>query len=424
MPKRSCSSIQPSTQPGTVAVRMSWRIGIVAWPSARSAAASAPEPARPVALRPTSSPSGVRTMANRSPPRPHRCGAGDGDRGVGGDRRVDGVAAPGEDLHRRLRGQLVGRRGHRAQRPDRGRRAPAGPSAGPYRRPSRTGRRRSGSLGGCRILGRRRDACGARAARTAARPGRRRWPSAAALDDASASFLPWVRTGQPQPQQLRRVPRRRAPRLRAGRPGGDRAALVAARAAARPSSPSSPCGGAGRGPAAPSAIVAAAYAGAVGAAVVGAADARAASPSAPGRRSTAVGAVAAARRRRSPCSSSAGRRPSRRSPPLTAADEHVLQDVAGTSVMMPSTPRSSRRSISAGVVDRPHVHLDAAPVARRTNRVGHDRDAVHRDGHLRRQHGRARRCPGTRSSAELDRPGARCTARHRSAAAAGAAGGR
>ena len=31
-PKRSCSAIQPSTQPGTVTVRMSWRIGIVVWP--------------------------------------------------------------------------------------------------------------------------------------------------------------------------------------------------------------------------------------------------------------------------------------------------------------------------------------------------------------------------------------------------------
>ena len=53
MPNRAWSATQPSTQPGTVTVRMSCRNGITVWPSARSASASAPEPARPLALSAT-----------------------------------------------------------------------------------------------------------------------------------------------------------------------------------------------------------------------------------------------------------------------------------------------------------------------------------------------------------------------------------
>ena len=62
-------------------------------------------------------------------------GGGDGDRGVGGDRRIDRVAAPHEDLHRRLRRQLVGRRGHRPTTPGRRGGHELDHRPGPYRRP-------------------------------------------------------------------------------------------------------------------------------------------------------------------------------------------------------------------------------------------------------------------------------------------------
>ncbi len=74
-PNRACSASQPSTQPGIVTVRMSPRYGIRRWPAARSAVASAPEPAAPTATSAAGSPApgpGWST-ATRSPPIPHIC---------------------------------------------------------------------------------------------------------------------------------------------------------------------------------------------------------------------------------------------------------------------------------------------------------------------------------------------------------------
>ena len=78
-PNRAWSAIHPSTHPGTVTDRTSSLNGIADKPSARIAAGSAPEPARPLAFSATTSLAPDRssrwTMANRSPPMPQRCGA-------------------------------------------------------------------------------------------------------------------------------------------------------------------------------------------------------------------------------------------------------------------------------------------------------------------------------------------------------------
>jgi hypothetical protein len=74
LPNRSCNAMSPSTQPGTVTAWMSWRNGIRSLPCARSRSASAPDPARPLALSATGGSPGATTIANRSPPRPHMCG--------------------------------------------------------------------------------------------------------------------------------------------------------------------------------------------------------------------------------------------------------------------------------------------------------------------------------------------------------------
>ena len=107
VPKRSCRAIQPSTQPGTVTVRMSWRNGISTWPSARSAAASAPEPARPVEFNANTSPSRC-TSANRSPPKSAQMRRGDGDGCVRCDGCVDRVAAEHQCAQPGLRCKLIG----------------------------------------------------------------------------------------------------------------------------------------------------------------------------------------------------------------------------------------------------------------------------------------------------------------------------
>ena len=73
-PKTSCRASQPSTAPGTCTLRMSRRTGMTGWPSARSRAASEPEPARPIASKAAGDERGGATMASTSPPRPHRCG--------------------------------------------------------------------------------------------------------------------------------------------------------------------------------------------------------------------------------------------------------------------------------------------------------------------------------------------------------------
>ena len=76
---RSCSANHPSTQPGTVTDAMSRLNGISRCPPARNADGSAPEPARPLALRACTSPTpcagSTWTRANRSPPIPQRWGA-------------------------------------------------------------------------------------------------------------------------------------------------------------------------------------------------------------------------------------------------------------------------------------------------------------------------------------------------------------
>ena len=73
--ERSWRAMQPSTQPGTVTVRTSWRNGITVWPSARSTSASAPLPARSLALeRPHAGPGEV--DPGQRGRRPGRTGAG------------------------------------------------------------------------------------------------------------------------------------------------------------------------------------------------------------------------------------------------------------------------------------------------------------------------------------------------------------
>ena len=87
-------------------------------PSARSAAASAPCPARPLAFEADHLAVGRAHEGEQVATHPAQVRGGDGDRRVGGDRRVDGVAAAVEHRHRRLRGELVGRGGDRTERSD------------------------------------------------------------------------------------------------------------------------------------------------------------------------------------------------------------------------------------------------------------------------------------------------------------------
>ena len=102
-PKRSCSAIHPSTHPGTVTVRGSWRNGIERWRSARSDAADTPEPARPVALSTDDVAVGRAHQGEEVATHPAQVRRRHGDGGVGGDGRVDGVATSIEDGHGGLR---------------------------------------------------------------------------------------------------------------------------------------------------------------------------------------------------------------------------------------------------------------------------------------------------------------------------------
>jgi hypothetical protein len=62
------------TNPGTVTLRTSLVKGISLRPSARSRSGSAPDPARPDALRAAGSRPSVSIRQNMSPPSPHMCG--------------------------------------------------------------------------------------------------------------------------------------------------------------------------------------------------------------------------------------------------------------------------------------------------------------------------------------------------------------
>ena len=152
-------------------------------------------------------------------------------------------------------------------------------------------------------------------------------------------------------------------------------------------------------------ILAATYAGGVGLAVWGA----------PATELVDIGAGPALTRSvPPPCS--AGRSPAspsgsgttnlrRRSPPLTAADEDVLQDRGdvGHDAVDAQVEQADHLVL---VVDRPHVHLDAAPVARPDEAARHHRDAVGPCRHLRREHRRAGDAQGAQQP-DLDLPGAR-----------------
>ena len=183
------------------------------------------DPARPLALSAATPPSGRADEGEQVAAQPAQVGGGDGDGGVGGDRRVDGVAAAGEHGHRRLGGELVGGGGDRVEGADGARRGRSRSSA-----PTLWDRAASASSGiadpysagmtvraplGRRASGGRRDGGRARSSWSSGRCCRGCAPAAGAA------------------QQLRPVRARRAARLRPRRPGGRGAALVAARAAAR-----------------------------------------------------------------------------------------------------------------------------------------------------------------------------------------------
>ena len=108
LPKRACSSIQPSTHPGTVTLWMSLRNGISANPAARQLVGIGARPGAPAGVQ-----RGDLSVAmdenEQIASHPAQVGSNDPHHGIGGDRGVDRIATAGEHTDSGIGRQLVGR---------------------------------------------------------------------------------------------------------------------------------------------------------------------------------------------------------------------------------------------------------------------------------------------------------------------------